>query len=244
MAGSVYLVIPCYNERSRLAIEQLGELVADERVALVLVDDGSTDDTLVELRSIEQTLRNITVVSLPHNVGKGEAVRAGLVAASQRDPSWLGYIDADMATPASEVLRLVDIARRADGLDVVLGSRLALLGRNVQRSTFRHYTGRVFATLASIVLDKPVYDTQCGAKLFRRTDAFDRSVAAPFRSRWAFDVELLGRLDAAGVEAHRFWEEPLLVWRDIGGSTRSVTASVLASIDLVRIRRDLQRARP
>ena len=176
-------------------------LTADDRVSLVLVDDGSTDRTLDLLRSIERDTSRVTVIALPRNRGKGEAVRAGLVSALAADPSWLGYVDADMATPASEILRLLDVAAGTPGVDVVLGSRVALLGRDVQRSAFRHYTGRVYATLASLVLAKAVYDTQCGAKLFRRTNAFDRSIVAPFRSRWAFDVELLGRLESAGVAA-------------------------------------------
>jgi hypothetical protein len=156
---------------------------------------------------------------------------------------WLGYLDADMAAPASEILRLVDVAVGNPCVDVVLGSRVALLGRDVQRSVLRHYTGRVFATIASIVLAKPVYDTQCGAKLFRRTDAFDEAIVAPFRSRWAFDVELLGRLESAGVDPSRFWEEPLLIWRDVSGSQRTLLGSVRATFELLPIWRDLRSSR-
>lgn len=194
MADSVCLVMPCYNEATRLRDGQIRALVQDDRVSLVLVDDGSTDGTLQLLRSFEHTTSTVTVLALPRNVGKGEAVRAGLGRATQTDSSWIGYVDADMSTPPDEILRLIDVAIGRTGADVVLGSRVALLGRDVQRSAFRHYTGRVFATLASLVLSKAVYDTQCGAKLFRRTDQFDRSIATPFHSRWAFDVELLGRL--------------------------------------------------
>jgi glycosyltransferase involved in cell wall biosynthesis len=208
---------------------------------LVFVDDGSTDDTLELLRSIERDVPSITVIALPRNVGKGEAVRTGLVSALATDTSWLGYVDADMATPATEILRLLDVAASTPLVDVVLGSRVALLGRDVQRSAIRHYTGRVFATFASLVLAKAVYDTQCGAKLFRRTDAFEQSIVAPFRSRWAFDVELLGRLASAGVEPSRYWEEPLLVWHDISGSRRTLLAAIQAAAELLPISRDLRR---
>jgi glycosyltransferase involved in cell wall biosynthesis len=226
-----------------LAVDQIVALTADDRVSLVLVDDGSTDGTPELLRSIEHVTSGVTVITLPRNGGKGEAVRAGLVSASAANPSWLGYVDADMATPASEILRLLDIATSTPRVDVVLGSRVALLGRDVERSAFRHYTGRVFATFASLVLAKAVYDTQCGAKLFRRTDAFDQAIVAPFRSRWAFDVELLGRLESAGVDATRFWEEPLLVWHDISGSRRTLVASIRTSAELLPIWRYLRRAR-
>ena len=133
VASSLHLVVPCYNERSRLDVDQIGVLTTDDRVSLVLVDDGSTDRTLDLLRAIERDTSKVTVIALPRNRGKGEAVRAGLVSALAADPAWLGYVDADMATPASEILRLLDIAARAPRVDVVLGSRVALLGRDVRR---------------------------------------------------------------------------------------------------------------
>ncbi len=244
MANSLHLVVPCYNECARLAVDQIGVLTADDRVSLVLVDDGSTDHTLELLHSIERDTTSVSVITLPRNGGKAEAVRAGLLSSLAANPSWIGYVDADMATPACEILRLLDVAASTPDVDVVLGSRVALLGRDVQRSAFRHYTGRVYATLASLVLAKAVYDTQCGAKLFRRTNAFDRSIVAPFRSRWAFDVELLGRLESAGVEPSRYWEEPLLIWHDIRGSRRTVRQSIRATAELLPIWRDLRRARP
>ena len=237
------LVVPCFNEERRLRADELRALTSDARVSVVVVDDGSTDGTLQRLREIERCTPRMGVVSLSRNGGKGEAVRAGLLASRSTGSAWVGYVDADMSTPATELLRLIDVAVRSPGIDVLLGSRLALLGRDVRRSPFRHYTGRLFATLASSVLSKPVYDTQCGAKLFRRTSAFERSIEAPFRSRWAFDVELLGRLDNAGVDASKFWEEPLLVWHDVHESRRSVRASVRAAIDLVPIWRDLRSGR-
>ena len=152
MANSLHLVVPCYNERTRLAVDQIGLLTADDRVSLVLVDDGSTDRTLDLLRSIERDTCRVTVIALPRNGGKGEAVRTGLLSSLAANPSWIGYVDADMATPASEILRLLDVA--ASQALYRCGDRVAvaLLGRDVQRSAFRHYTGRVFATSASVVL--------------------------------------------------------------------------------------------
>ena len=237
------LVLPCFNEADRLRGVELQRLLEDRRIRLVLVDDGSVDSTLGLLRTFESSSA-VDVVALPHNVGKGEAVRRGLILGLSLDPDWLGYVDADMSTPADEVVRLLDLASARPDLDVVLGSRVALLGRHIPRSPFRHYAGRVFATFASQVLQLPAYDTQCGAKLFRRTAALDAAVGAPFRSRWAFDVELIGRLLRGGTPTDRLWEEPLHTWTDIGGSRRSVSASVIATLSLVAVRRDLTRWRP
>lgn len=229
------LVVPCYNERARLRPDAFEPLWADPSVHLVLVDDGSTDGTVEVLRTMAQDRPTVEIMVLERNAGKGEAVRQGLLRARARGSSWVGYLDADLATPPAEILRLFAHGCDRVGTEVVLGSRVALLGRSVQRSAFRHYTGRGFATLASLVLAKPVYDTQCGAKLFRATPALDRALTRPFRSRWAFDVELLGRLDRAGTPPEAFWEEPLQCWHDADGSRRTVRASIRSSLELLPI---------
>jgi dolichyl-phosphate beta-glucosyltransferase len=240
----VYLVIPCLDEATRLSAKRFGVLAADERVALVFVDDGSTDDTRVRLTAFASSRSNVVVVALDGNVGKGEAVRTGMLQALSAGATWIGYVDADLATPESEILRLIDIASGSANTDVVIGSRIAMLGREVRRSRFRHYTGRVFATGASLVLKKAVYDTQCGAKLFRSGRYLEQAVSTPFRSRWAFDVELLGRLDRAGVARDAFREEPLEVWSDVPATKRSMAASFRAAVELLAIRRDLGRWDP
>jgi len=240
-ANSLCLVVPCFNERRRLPRREIESLARTPGVSLVLVDDGSTDATLELLRSIAAAAPNVSVVPTGQNKGKGEAVRLGLSHARQLGSSWVGYLDADLATPPDEILRLFELAARTPGIRVVLGSRVALLGRQIRRSPFRHYTGRVFATLASLVLELPVYDTQCGAKLFRCGPELDHALTVPFRSRWAFDVELLGRLVRAGVEPVAIWEEPLLRWHDASDSRRSLWSSMRSTIDLYGIRRDLVR---
>ena len=237
------LVLPCFNEADRLRGVELQRLLEDRRIRLVLVDDGSVDSTLGLLRTFESSSA-VDVVVLPHNVGKGEAVRRGLILGLSLDPDWLGYVDADMSTPADEVVRLLDLACQRGRISTLCSGRgCALIGRHlrVRRSAT---TPGAFATFASQVLQLPAYDTQCGAKLFRRTAALDAAVGAPFRSRWAFDVELIGRLLRGGTPTDRLWEEPLHTWTDIGGSRRSVSASVIATLSLVAVRRDLTRWRP
>src|SRR5262249_13019404 len=131
--------------------------------------------------------------------------------------SVVGYVDVDLSTPIDDVLHIVDAleARRAD---VAMGARVALLGRDIERNRARHYLGRVFATAASMILHLRVYDTQCGAKFFRAGPPLTAALAAPFSSRWAFDVELIGRLLLEGVPAEKFVEVPLHRWSDVGGS--------------------------
>ncbi len=136
----------------------------------------------------------VEALSLPSNRGKGEAVRQGLLRALAGPAAVVGYLDADLAIPPSEVQRLCTLFQGQDRFDVLLAARVKLMGRTIDRRAGRHYFGRVFATAASLVLRMPCIDTQCGAKLLRRLPALTHALAAPFRGRWTFDVELLARL--------------------------------------------------
>jgi hypothetical protein len=129
--------------------------------------------------------------------------------------------------------RLFAVLEADPGLRAALGSRVALLGRHIERRTTRHYLGRVFATAASLTLDAPIYDTQCGAKAFRVDDTLREALAEPFESRWVFDVELLARLMRHGPAG--IVEVPLEEWRDVRGSTLGLGAMTGAAADLVRI---------
>jgi dolichyl-phosphate beta-glucosyltransferase len=122
-----------------------------------------------------------------------------------------------------------------------MGSRVALLGRDIRRSTLRHFMGRVFATAASVVLRLPVYDTQCGAKLFRNSPNLVALLESPFRSRWVFDVEILARIVAASRSpgsppAHQLiYEYPLDEWQDVHGTRLRPFDFLIAAIDLAEI---------
>ena len=242
------LVIPCFNEAARLKPSAFESLLEDPRVELLFVDDGSTDDTAGVLERFAAAHSDrIRVLTLEQNRGKAEAVRQGMGAALAGAPFAVGYLDADLATPPSEILRLLRVLYDRDAA-VVLGSRIALLGRHIERSPTRHYLGRLFATLASAALSLPVYDTQCGAKMFRGSASLRAAVTEPFISKWAFDVELIGRLvrGSAGVPAldiSAFHEEPLLEWHDVAGSKLSATHMARSLYDLGQIARHLRRRR-
>jgi len=142
--------------------------------------------------------------------------------------------------------RLVQVMVDDPDLGAVLGARVGLLGHRIQRSTVRHYLGRVFATASSLVLDLDVYDTQCGAKVLRDGPVLRSALAEPFRSRWAFDVELLGRLHRGtdghpGLPVSAFREVPLGEWRDVDGTKIGLGSAMRAAADLVRIARAQRR---
>jgi glycosyltransferase involved in cell wall biosynthesis len=237
---AVILVVPCYNEARRLRPEAFRTLAAAPEVGLQLVDDGSTDGTPPLLAGLAATLEGrAEVLRLPRNAGKAEAVRRGLQRALARGAGVVGYVDADLSTPVEEVLRLVE-AIETDPVQVVMGARVARLGAHIERSAVRHYLGRIFATVASLVIGLPVYDTQCGAKVFRASPSLHAALARPFRSPWAFDVELIHRLLVGGPAAPAlapddFLEIPLRRWTDVRGSKIRPGAMVRAGLSLLAL---------
>ena len=238
--SEVAVVIPCYNEAQRLPAEAIATFLrCHPSIAFVLVNDGSSDLTAEVLRELAtQFPSQATVVSLEKNQGKAEAVRQGILTALEQSPQFVGYWDADLATPLKEIERFRSILAERPQLLLAMGSRVRLLGRHIERSAARHYLGRVFATCASIALAMPVYDTQCGAKLFRVAPQTERIFDAPFRSRWIFDVELLARLRQSlhGTDIdERICEVPLESWRDVRGSKLRPWHAISAAWQLLGI---------
>jgi glycosyltransferase involved in cell wall biosynthesis len=240
------LVVPCYNEASRLAPDAFVRFVAARpSVRLLFVDDGSTDGTVSVLERVcEAVPGSASVLGLARNGGKAEAVRQGLLAALEQRPAYVGYWDADLSTPLDAVDDFLALAARRPDLDVLLGSRVRLMGRDIRRQAWRHYLGRVFATAVSLTLRLPVYDTQCGAKVLRATDTLRGVFVRPFLSRWIFDVEVLARYLDAPVAAGepgrqtRIFEVALRAWHHAHGSKLRPWDFARAFVDLFAIVRD------
>ncbi len=244
----VVIVVPCYDEAARLdRAAFLGFGLPKRRLRFCFVNDGSHDGTLALLEGLCRERPDLGfVLDLSTNRGKAEAVRLGLQAALELGPKAVGFWDADLATPLAELARFCDVLDDNPQIDVVLGSRVRLLGRRIERSPLRHYLGRVFATGASLTLGLPVYDTQCGAKLLRAGPLLHQVLAERFLTRWVFDVELLARYacrtkgSAQPVES-RVYELPLLRWTDVPGSKVRPWDFVRSGLELVRIYRAYRR---
>ena len=228
------LVVPCFNEAERIASDQMRALPADVRI--VFVNDGSSDGTGEMLDSLARAHGHV-VLHLPSNSGKGEAVRHGMLHALVLGPTYVGYWDADGATPFAVVADFVAQLDRDPDIMLLMGSRVRMLGWHIERRAARHYLGRIIATIVSMMLRLPVYDTQCGAKLFRNSTSLQTVFADPFISRWLFDVEIIARMkhhhDWRGAVAERhIRERPLPAWCDVGKSR-------IGAGDLFRIPLDL-----
>ena len=191
---------------------------------MLLVNDGSKDATGEVLDRLAPRApgpdRRAAADAQPRQGGGG--ARRGCAPRWRRAPrSSASWTPICRRRPREIDDLLAALAR--PGVQVAIGARIGMLGYDIERSAVRHYLGRVFATAASLILRARVYDTQCGAKLFRAGPALADALATPFLSRWAFDVEFLGRL-LIGTPAvpplplNAIVEVPLPVWHDVKGS--------------------------
>jgi glycosyltransferase involved in cell wall biosynthesis len=231
----VDIVVPCYNEENRLPSEEyivfLGE---NPDIHFTFVNDGSTDKTLELLQKVkaDAPVNQVDVVNLEQNAGKAEATRQGMLQACNSKTDICGFWDGDLATPLYAIKQFLAVMEDKPHIEIVFGARVALLGRAIKRKASRHYLGRIFATLASAVLSLPIYDTQCGAKLFRVTDDLPVVLSRPFMSKWIFDVELLARYIGLRKGTSKsqiqdcLYEFPLDEWKDIAGSKLNLLSKV------------------
>jgi dolichyl-phosphate beta-glucosyltransferase len=241
--SSAIIVVPCYNEAERLRADAFVDFLAHaDGVQLLFVNDGSTDGTqgvLEKLVAVDPS--RLSVLALPVNRGKAEAVRQGCLRAFAEGPDYVGFWDADLATPLEAILDFQDLLDSRPDLLMVFGARVQLLGRSIERNPLRHYLGRVFATAASLALNLSIYDTQCGAKLFRTSSRTASLFARPFSTRWIFDVELLARfiyetrLNQASPVEKLIYEFPVHRWHDVAGSKVKGRDFVKAAFELATI---------
>jgi hypothetical protein len=228
-APRLSLVIPAYNEARRLrqGIPRLLDAIPRDETEVIIVDDGSSDDTSAVALSHLAELPRSSVLRLPQNSGKGAAVRAGVVEARGEI---IAYMDADMATEPSDLALLIEALRRTP---VAIGSR-ALESSVVQdKSGLRRLMTRTFGLVVASAVDLPLRDTQCGFKAFHGSVAkllFHGTQVDSF----AFDIEVLTRASRLGLET----AEVPVRWTEMAGSkVRVIKDSLKMLFDVGRTRR-------
>lgn len=236
---SAFIVIPCYNEANRLNQKEFLEFVEENpNISFLFVNDGSSDNTIDILQQLSASHSNLHYLDVHPNGGKAEAVRKGMLYACQNFQSdYIGFWDADLATPLYEIDNFICEIQRKN-YNMVTGLRLMRLGAKVHRKNLRHFLGRCFATVASTMLKLPVYDTQCGAKLYKQNIVEDL-FSQLFITKWLFDVELLARytkLYGHNSAKDKIYEYPLLQWEDIGGSQLKFKDFFKAPYELIKIK--------
>ena len=182
------LVVPCHNEAKRLDVDAFVRAAEEwPWISFCFVDDGSTDSTAELLAHMANLSPSMHAIYINENVGKAEAVRRGVLhVCSDSGADCVGFWDADLATPLGEIPSFMRAFEEQGQLKAV------------------------------ITLGAPVWDTQCGAKVFA-CDVAREIFRAPFRSRWLFDVELLARIGRRRLRRDVL-ELPLAEWFDVPGS--------------------------
>jgi dolichyl-phosphate beta-glucosyltransferase len=236
---SLSLVVPAYNESARLGrtLAAVFDYLSEQpyTAELVVVDDGSTDDTsaVAERGFASAGKTEARVIRVEPNRGKGYAVRTGLLAA--RAPVAL-FTDADLSTPITETPKIV-APIRAGRYDIVFGSRALdrrLIG--VHQPWRREQSGRVFNLAVRLATGLPFWDTQCGFKAFRM-DVCRAVVEGSVIDRFGFDVELLYVAHLAGLRLR----ERAVRWDDVEGSKVTLRSGIEGFLELRELRRQARR---
>ena len=212
--------------------------MANPDLFILFVNDGSRDKTKTILSGLSAA--NFSQVELKKNSGKGEAVRQGVnYCLANFEFEDIGFADADLSTPLIEFISFRDVMKKNEDINIVLGSRVQMLGKNIKRNLFRHWFSRVIATAICKVIDEPVYDTQCGAKLFSRSVS-QQLFKEKFISKWLFDVELLSRykkLYGSDKFKETIIEYPVKEWTEKPNSKMRYHYIFRIMADLLRIRK-------
>lgn len=223
------LVIPAFNEAGRLP-ETLCALVdyleeQDWTSRVVVVDNGSTDNTVALAKAVERAHVDVVVIGCSR-AGKGAAVRRGIISSTSR---FVGFADADLSTPVATLTPVM--AALETGAAAVIASRHAPGARLVHpQSLGRRLGGTAFRTLARQLV-RDVYDTQCGFKFFQR-DAVQHALEHCRVNGFAFDVELLRQIQRAGGQ---IVEVPIAWTNDLGSTFRPVRDGAAAFAALLQL---------
>jgi glycosyltransferase involved in cell wall biosynthesis len=250
---SLTLIVPFFNESERWLEDYWHDASSLKDVQWIFVNDGSSDDTKTLIEEFCRGHSNAFAIHLLQNSGKAEAVRVGMLSAFENpssDLQGIGFVDCDGAFTVNEIERVSQIfrlkLREHNGFDALWTARIALAGRSVTRSNFRHYVGRVIATIISSNLKDLPYDTQSGFKLFVASQSLKQHLSSPFKTRWFFDVELLLRWNLWNSKPMKIWEEPLLAWNDVAGSKVKLrqTASIIKELLIInKLKKSISRSK-
>ena len=234
--NDIGIAVPCFNEEFRFDLEYWKEIVRREsQTYWCFIDDGSSDNTYSKLKELT-VFQNCSVLKLEKNLGKGNAIRKGLIeiAANNEQLNFLGYIDSDGAFAIEDVSTLISFSFKNSQFDAVFSSRVSLAGRNVHRKASRHYMGRIIATFLTWNWNEAPYDTQSGFKIFRADSALLESINYDFRTKWFVDVELICRL--SNFKKVKIWEEPVNSWSDVEGSKIGLKSIFRLAVELIYVR--------
>lgn len=207
------IVIPAYNESARIrpTLDEILRYAQEQAwdVKILVVNDGSSDDTAQIVREYGKLHPQVVLLENPGNRGKGYSVRNGMLHA---DGDICLFTDADLSSPITEAAKLFEAL--AGGADIAIGSRWLRPDLQTERqSLLRQAFGRIFNLVLRVILGLHFADTQCGFKAFRR-EAAQRIFPLQKIERWGFDPEILFLARRAGLRV----DEVPVVWAHAEGT--------------------------
>ncbi|WP_299713576.1 response regulator [uncultured Tenacibaculum sp.] len=237
---SIGVVIPCYNEESRLSESEFRRFVRTNiGYHLCFVNDGSSDNTLRELEEISRGREDyISVLNCEKNGGKAEAVRLGMLhLAKNKDLNfdYIGFLDADLSTDLYDFDDLLKTINTTN-YKIVSGSRIERMGANITKQSARKLISLTINFIIQQILGMKFKDTQCGAKIIDK-DLIPLLFGKKFITRWLFDVEIFLRMKNkyGDVAKELICEQPLRRWIHVDGSKLSMRDSLSIGFQLTRI---------
>jgi dolichyl-phosphate beta-glucosyltransferase len=229
------IVVPAFNESARIAssLHKIRQFLLDQRLdsEILVVNDGSTDDTVPVVRSQMPAFESVAalrVLENPGNRGKGYSVRHGVLKSTGAQ---VLFSDADLSCPIEDYSKLA--AQLANGAaSIAFGSRALKQSEvRIHQSKAREYSGRFFNLLVRAATGLPFHDTQCGFKLFTR-EAADAVFSRQTVEGFGFDVEILYIARKLGIHV----AEVPVVWENAEGSRVSFANGIRAFLDVLRVR--------
>ena len=221
----VSIVIPAYNEENRLpsTLAFFEEISVRVNYEIIIVCDGCTDNTSAIINDWSDKLP-LRLISYPENMGKGYAVRMGMLSAVG---NIISFLDADGSTPPKELMRLVELLE-SENADIVIASR-RVSGAVVKRQNIKRYTlGWLFSFFTKTALSLPYFDTQCGCKVFRRNTARLLFRLSKYNG-FEFDLDILYLAYNRGYRIR----EVGVIWNDIAGSKVRVISDGIKMLQTV-----------
>jgi len=224
------IVIPAFNEAGRISstLQQVGDYLTSQDYTweVLVVDDGSTDNTAVLVEEYSRQHDGFALLRVPHG-GKGWAVKHGML---QAKGEYRFMADADLAMPIEQLSLF--LSSKVLDYDIAIGSREASGARRVGEPSLRHIMGRVYNFLIRIFLLPGLMDTQCGFKCYKG-DVARELFPLQRLPGWGFDMEVLFLARKRGFSIH---ELPIEWHYRSESKVRPVRDSLAMTWEILRVR--------